>query len=1025
MAKHYSGKRAAGRKPVGKRALSLLMALVMSLSLVQITAFATGETPENRQVVEDGGIAYYDKDGKALEATDDGEPANWAVKVTRTLAETGTENLFNVNLEVTTKDNTVSADAEAAAVLVIDTSGSMADCATCGKGENDQNHEGQPVWKCPVGDTTWDPGLWYICRNCGHSGWDHKLVNVGPNHAYQSRLELAQFAAKSFVASFAKNAAGEVASAPRYIAIVGFADKANTKCTWVDVTQGTAAVEAAINGLTADGGTNTEAGLQLASNLLGQKSAVENRFVVLLTDGQPTYYIDKHQDNKRDGLETVPAGYTTGKWPYTWPVGEKHSGVAGPGNKTTSAETAPVETVSKALKAAGVKVYGVTYGVTEQIPNGSNVKKDIDQWMTGDCEMADVHSVSNPDKLNAAFRTIINNIQQETVGTTTVTAVNNEASEGALPNLYTFVQFTNQNGATVANNKVTWNLSNAAPESGSTDKEKTYKLSYQVQMHTESTGFAKETPYSLGAATLSFQVNDGVSKTAAFPEVAAKGYLGELNFDKVDEKGQALSGATFQLASAAKTMTAESAANVAFSSIPSGYTYTLSETSAPDGYTGTDKTWTVTVAYGEVTVAENKESDEAVPVSGRLQVVNNKEQVEPEYVTYKVNYFLDLGGEVGYPREAQHSKEFSVPVGTTEVQILDLYNETLGFKNVPANYVLDEAMDDWGGVRPGTHTFAPVFNLYYKQAEIEPGKVTYTVNYFLEKDYGYNKMAPDYTVNGEQETVGQITIKDLYEAGFENVPAGYELDRATLDFDGVAPGEHSFTDGQVFNLYYKLAPIPMPEYTVEYYLKDSDTDKYEVKYSETFQAEFGEVTIAALKAAWTENVPEDVKLDEYVLDEDMLAEGYDGIAPGTHDFKEDGQVFKLYYKLAEVEPEGPFTYWVKHIYMNGMLVDGVKDEYFENVEAGTKVVPAELNTYLDYTVNGVKHVYQVEKLDPDVETFITENDQVFYIYYQRNDPTPEYITVTVNYVELDNTDNVLREPQRSSSKWRMGPLPTM
>ena len=40
MANHDSRKRAAGREPVGKRALSLLMALVMSLSLVQITAFA-------------------------------------------------------------------------------------------------------------------------------------------------------------------------------------------------------------------------------------------------------------------------------------------------------------------------------------------------------------------------------------------------------------------------------------------------------------------------------------------------------------------------------------------------------------------------------------------------------------------------------------------------------------------------------------------------------------------------------------------------------------------------------------------------------------------------------------------------------------------------------------------------------------------------------------------------------------------------------------------------------------------------
>ena len=393
----------------------------------------------------------------------------------------------------------------------------------------------------------------------------------------------------------------------------------------------------------------------------------------------------------------------------------------------------------------------------------------------------------------------------------------------------------------------------------------------------------------------------------------------------------------------------------------------------------------------------------------------------PEKVSYTVNYFLDLGGEMGYPREAQHSKEFSVPVGTTEVQILDLYNETLGFENVPVNYVLDEAMDDWGGVQPGTHTFAPVFNLYYKQAEIEPGKVTYTVNYFLEKDYGYNKMAPDYTVNGEQETVGQITIKDLYEAGFENAPAGYELDRATLDFDGVAPGEHSFTDGQVFNLYYKLAPIPMPEYTVEYYLKDSDTDKYEVKYSETFQAEFGEVTIAALKAAWTENVPADVNLDAYVLDADMLAEGYDGIAPGTHDFKEDGQVFKLYYKLAEVEPEGPFTYWVQHIYMNGETIDGKTYDEVTEVPYETEVDPmVAIEPVLKYTTeDGVEHVYEVESRDPMEKTLITKNDQVFTIFYQRNDPAPVEYTYSVKHIYLA-PDGVTVEGK--AELWDQGPV---
>lgn len=43
MANHYFGKRAAGRKPVGKRALSLLMALVMSLSLVADHGIRSGD----------------------------------------------------------------------------------------------------------------------------------------------------------------------------------------------------------------------------------------------------------------------------------------------------------------------------------------------------------------------------------------------------------------------------------------------------------------------------------------------------------------------------------------------------------------------------------------------------------------------------------------------------------------------------------------------------------------------------------------------------------------------------------------------------------------------------------------------------------------------------------------------------------------------------------------------------------------------------------------------------------------------
>ena len=659
MANHYSGKRAAGRKPVGKRALSLLMALVMSLSLVQITAFAV-ETDQSKQVTNPGDTVYYKADGT------EGSENDWAVKLSRTLTETSTENLFNVDLEVTTKDNTVSTDAEAVTVLVIDTSGSMGYCAVCGqKGQGEGKNHGatgyQWVYECDS-----KPGSYWadedrndVCDNCGKEAyeWDwfwgwvsthtEKRIPVGA-HPFQSRLTAAKKVAKDFLDNYAKNASGSTSTKPRYVAVVEYAKTATTVQAMVDVTneQSRNAAKRVIDGLEAGGGTNTEAGLQLASNLLDTIKGIDNKFVVLLTDGKPTYYIDTDERVDRNGTEEVPTGYRT------W--GGYDDGVKGNGSDTTSVETGAVETVSTALVTAGVHVYGVTYGLTKQdgtmetVPNGSGKDTPIDTWMKDDCKMDGAFSADSTDALNAAFKTIINTIQHETVGTTVVTAVNNEVGEGALTDLYSFVKFNGDaNGAAANNNQVTWDLSKATPEAGTADNEKTYHLSYQVWMGTETQDFEEETPYSLGAATLSFKVNDGESKSVAFPYVAAKGYLGELDFTKVkrvDNEFAPLAGAEFELTVAegstfGHTKPLEGTSNdngaVAISGIPSGYTYTLSETKAPEGYVQTDKTWTVTVSYGEVTVVENTESDEGAPVDlNRFQIVNEK--IPPADASYQV-----------------------------------------------------------------------------------------------------------------------------------------------------------------------------------------------------------------------------------------------------------------------------------------------------------------------------------------------------------------------------------------------------
>ena len=356
MANHDSRKRAAGREPVGKRALSLLMALVMSLSLVQITAFAV-ETDQSKQVTNPGDTVYYKADGT------EGSENDWAVKLSRTLTETSTENLFNVNLEVTTRDKTVSTDAEAVTVLVIDTSRSMSFCAGCGAESKDEHNRvsGEWVYKCNKGNGTWeDKNNDGRCDNCGEywtNGWGpwardtHTRTWVSSvNHEYETRLSAAKKAAKAFLDSYALNSNGATSTVARYVAVVEYAKTATTVQAMVNVTneQSRNAAKRVIDGLEAGGGTNTEAGLQLASNLLDTIKGIDNKFGVLLTDGKPTYYIDTDERVDRNGTEEVPTGYRT------W--GGYDDGVKGNGSATTSVETGAVETVSAALVAAGVHV---------------------------------------------------------------------------------------------------------------------------------------------------------------------------------------------------------------------------------------------------------------------------------------------------------------------------------------------------------------------------------------------------------------------------------------------------------------------------------------------------------------------------------------------------------------------------------------------------------------------------------------------------------------------------------------------
>ena len=309
MANHDSRKRAAGRKPVGKRALSLLMALVMSLSLVQITAFAA-ETGSKDQImpgyyeVDANGNIRKDANGSDVTTTNPSRTEG-GYTLSKTIAATEVENQFNITLQVVTQQTVKTNDA--AVQLVIDTSGSM---------------EGK------------------------------RLKNT--KDAINGTKET-----KGFLDSLV---AGNANGGKIWVSVVEFAYGAYTVCDWTDITakdaQGRltnlAAVKADIKKLDADGGTNLEAGLMLARNRL-QMDAVASaasKYTVVLTDGEPTYRCTTESVS----VEKIDQGLTDD----------------GSGSRCSEEERNEAKAMAAQVKELS-KLYTICYGVSDDGLYAKNV----------------------------------------------------------------------------------------------------------------------------------------------------------------------------------------------------------------------------------------------------------------------------------------------------------------------------------------------------------------------------------------------------------------------------------------------------------------------------------------------------------------------------------------------------------------------------------------------------------------------------------------------------------------------------
>ena len=478
-------------------------------------------------------------------------------------------NQYDVTFEVVLSEKTETANTGAATVLVVDTSGSMAWCSVCGKeisGNDHKNCTGYSktysvqtygdyyvlengkyvsVYYCNGGHY-----FWFIPYSCdGGSGWytsqDSDYHTTGnkltPKTSAESsgeqfyvlndatsRLTVAQKAAIEFLKSYSGfpetsfDSDGKLVGGVmdknigRYVSIIKFADAAYRKCDWVDVStvSGYNAAYKVITEFEADGATNLDAGLRYADYQF-ESDTVKNiqlKNTIVLTDGEPTYYLEK-----------------TNSQSYDLTIGNQRYNINGGGHYCTEKTKTTTEETANALKNNNeVLLYTVCFGVAGDLMRkdyhepffgnsyydywditiGNFLKDSIATPATADKTYA--YNANNSSELVGAFKTITESIVSGISAGTVTDSLPTGVKVGESTEIPDWVLDPNGNDVTITTSA-----------DGKT-KYYTYKKEYTVTIDPE-TVIADEDGYAPlnGETTLEVTV-DNETKTIAFPIPAGK-----------------------------------------------------------------------------------------------------------------------------------------------------------------------------------------------------------------------------------------------------------------------------------------------------------------------------------------------------------------------------------------------------------------------------------------------------------------------------------------------------------------------
>lgn len=270
------------------------------------------------------------------------------------------------------------------------------------------------------------------------------------------RLDSAKSVAKEFIDKYGSS------GSDRYLAVVNFDTYANAfefgsrynKTNWLDVSNADNRknVKSSFENLYPGGGTNLEQGLVTANALLGKLNNVsnDNKFVIVLTDGEPTFYSNTKNWNL---IQYVPEGN---------------------GSSCDEATYNATLTAASSIKSNAKYIYTVCYGAESETVDYS--KETVGDFLANHIASTDkaYNAKDDDNSLSDAFAKIYESIKHGISSGFTVTDPMGE---------HVTLQNKSLTDSTISNGTITWEPKNGTTVDNSDgSKTTTYTLTYKVTL---------------------------------------------------------------------------------------------------------------------------------------------------------------------------------------------------------------------------------------------------------------------------------------------------------------------------------------------------------------------------------------------------------------------------------------------------------------------------------------------------------------------------------------------------------------